>query len=129
MIARAAQMCEIPYFCKNTTTIERCLTPLSKDNKPIPGDIIWIPGHVMVIADLANNTLIEARGYKHGYGKVHEIPLNEEFKGINTYHDLINAYHNNKAIIRLDRNGNEQETIINLKLLQLTNKKSKRASL
>jgi len=129
MIARAAQMCGIPYFYKNTTTIKQFLTPLAKDNKLIPGDIIWIPGHVMVIASLTNNTLIEARGYEHGYGRVHEIPLNEEFKGINTYHDLINVYHNNKTIIRLDRNGNERETITNLKLLQLINKKNKQVSL
>jgi len=129
MIARAAQICGIPYFYKNTTIIERFLTPLAKGNKPIPGDIIWIPGHVMVVADFINNTLIEVRGYKHGYSKIHEIPLNEEFKGINTYHDLTNAYHNNKAIIRLDSSGNERETITSLKLLQLTSKKSKRVFL
>ena len=94
IIARVAQIYGIPYFYKNTTTIKQCLTPLARNSKLMTGDIIWVPGHVMIVADLTNHTLIEARGYDHGYGKVQEIPLNEEFKGINTYRDLIDAYHN-----------------------------------
>ena len=121
LIASAAQICGIPYFCKNSTTIKQCLTPLARNSKLMPGDIIWVPGHVMIVADLENHTLIEARGYGYGsgYGKVHEIPLNEEFKGINTYHDLIDAYHNKKIIIWLDRNGNERERVTDLALLRL----------
>ncbi len=119
IIARAAQICDIPYFYKNTTTIKQFLFPIT--NKLLQGDIIWIPGHVMVVADLEKNTLIEARGYNHGYGKIHEIHLHEEFKGINTYKDLIDAYHNKKTITRLDYDGNEQEKIKNFTLLRLIN--------
>ncbi|MGB8367272.1 MAG: hypothetical protein WCD44_02830, partial [Candidatus Babeliales bacterium] len=120
IIARSAQICNIPYFYKNTTTIKQFLSPITHINNLMPGDIIWIPGHVMVIADLKNNTLIEARGYNHGYGKIHEIPLSEEFKGISTYKELFNIYQNKKTITRLDHKGNEQEKINNLLLLRLT---------
>ena len=91
LIVRAAHIAGIPFFYKNTTTIAHYLKPITPNSSLQAGDVIWIPWHVMIVADLEKNTLIEARGYKHGYGKVPEIKLKKVFKNIKTYHDLQQA--------------------------------------
>jgi hypothetical protein len=119
IILRAAQMAGIPYFCKNTTAIAATLKPLSSNDKLQNGDLILIPGHVIVVADTQKNTIIEARGYDQGYGKVHEIPLREQFQNIHTFQQLVDAYRNKKPLIRLNRKGNVVQTISNYQLLKL----------
>lgn len=119
IILRAAQMAGIPYFCKNTSAIGATLKPLSNNEKLQNGDLILIPGHVIVIADTQKNTIIEARGYDQGYGKVHEIPLKEQFQNMHTFCDLVDAYRNKKPLIRLNRSGNVVQTIKNYQLLKL----------
>jgi len=106
LISRAAQVCNIPYYCKNSTTAAHILTALKKDEPLHPGDLLWFPGHLIVIADLDKHTLVEARSYDHGYGKVHEIPLAEQFEGINTYADLVYAYYNQISLKRRNKVGN-----------------------
>jgi len=105
LIARAAQICGLPYYYKNSITIKKNLTPVRHKEHLREGDIIWIPGHVMVVASLKNNTLIEARGYNHGYGKVHEIAVDKVFQGIDTFGQLIDCYNARKPVQRLDRKG------------------------
>lgn len=119
IILRAAQICSIPYFSKNTTTIAQCLSPLKVDEQLQEGDLILIKGHVMVISDMKKNLLIEARGYNHGYGKIHEIPLNQVFDGIETYNDLLNAFHEKKIIKRKDKNGKIRDSFSNLRLFSM----------
>jgi hypothetical protein len=119
VILRAAQICGIPYFCKNTTTIGQCLKPLQPENSLKNGDLILIKGHVMIVSDVAKNLLIEARSYGHGYGKLHEIPLNQVFDGIETYKDLCDTYYEKKAIKRKDKNGKFRDTFSNLQLFAM----------
>ncbi len=52
IISRAAQMCGIPYYFKNTYTLAHYLKSLSIDTHLQEGDLIWIPGHVMIVSDL-----------------------------------------------------------------------------
>jgi cell wall-associated NlpC family hydrolase len=119
LIARAAQMVGIPYFFKNTSTLAHYVPPLDKKHTLKDGDLIGTKGHVMVVSSIKNNTLIEARSYEHGYGRVHEIPLNRVFKDVNTYQDLIDAYFNKKTIYRIDKKGTVKDTIPEFKLLRL----------
>lgn len=119
IISRAAQMCGIPYFFKNTYTLAHYLKSLSIDMHLQEGDLIWIPGHVMIVSDIKNNKIIEARGYSSNYGIVHEIPLEEIFKNIKTYNDLIKAYHHQTPLIRLNREQQEVEEIKKYKILKL----------
>lgn len=119
LILRAAQLNGIPYFLKNSSTIAKRLRPLAPDKTVSIGDIIWVPGHVMIVSDLSNNMLIEARGHTHGYGKVQEIPLNKVFKGIETYADLAAAFFNKKPIVRIRRDGSCAETFRDFKILKL----------
>lgn len=116
LIARAAHIAGIPYFYKNTRTL---VTHLKTTEYLEDGDLMWICGHVMIVSDRKNNLLIEARGYSHGYGKVHEIALGKVFKGINTYNQLEQANIDHARITRIDKDGNDQDSCRDFKLLSL----------
>jgi len=105
LIARAAQIYGIPYFFKNTLTLARHLRPLVPGDILEEGDLLWYPGHVMIVSDIKNNLLIEAAGYPSGYGKVHMIPLHKKYAKIRTYDQLIKHYFNKKKLEILHRNG------------------------
>lgn len=119
VILRAAQICSITYFCKNTTTIAQCLQPLQQGAQLKNGDLILIRGHVMIVSDTAKNLLIEARSYGHGYGKLHEVPLNHVFDGMQTYDDLVNAYSTKQIVKRKDKDGKVRDTFSNLQLFSM----------
>lgn len=120
MIVRAAQLCTIPFFYKNTATMANHLPEIKQDMKIEEGDIIWFSGHVMIVSDLKKNKIIEARAYSQGYGKIHELPLNTVFKEIDTFEQLRKLAHENKKISRLQKDGTIAHTITNLKLFKLT---------
>ncbi|MEX0849823.1 MAG: hypothetical protein WD055_06335 [Candidatus Dependentiae bacterium] len=119
LIARAAQTAGIPYYYKNTTTLAHYLKPIQQKNAMHDGDLIWIPGHVMAIGSLTNNTVIEARHYSHGYGKLHEIPLQEIFKGIKTFDQLFDAVNKKQILQRLNKDGSVVQKIYDTKLLSM----------
>ncbi len=52
IIGRAAQICNIPFFYKNTLTLLKGLETLKKGEQLGEGDLIWYPGHVMVVSNL-----------------------------------------------------------------------------
>ncbi len=118
LILRAAQICQIPYFFKNSTTIAQYLNELKNDSLQ-DGDLIVIPRHVMLVSSVKNNLLVEARSYTHGYGKVQELPLKKVFQGINTYDDLIKAYRNERSIFRLNSDNVIAEIIPQIKLVKI----------
>lgn len=119
LIARAAHIAGIPYFVKNTTTISKDLEPLTKNDIIQNGDILVWRGHTAVISDVKKGLLIEARGYDHGYGIVHEIPFSEQFKDIHTTEQLKNAYFTKKQIPRLNKEGKKVSTIYDLQIMKL----------
>lgn len=119
LIARAAQICGLPYYFKNSTTIKKNLVPVSEKEKLREGDILWIPGHVMVVANIKQNTIIEARGYNHGYGKVHEIALNKVFQGVESFDQLIDLYKKKKPLQRLNNVGVRAHQVDSYVLLSL----------
>lgn len=120
LIARAAQIAGIPYFFKNTTTASYYLNTLALHEPIEAGDLLWIPGHVMVIVNMQTHTLIEARSYEHGYGKVHEIPLKQVFLGITNFNDLYKAYVEKRPLQRIDKSGIVRETFTDWKILKLS---------
>ncbi len=120
LICRTALMAGIYMPYKNSITMARNLREIHRVQDIKVGDVIWIPGHVMLVSSLEKNLLIEARHYLHGYGRVHEIPLAEEFAGIKTYADLIQAINQKKPIMRKDRHGNHVQKLHDIKILSLT---------
>lgn len=119
VIARAAQICGMPYFFKNTTTISKMLTELQTGQRLHNGDIILIKGHVMVVSDVKNNKLIEARSYAHGYGKLHEIELSKVFDEMYNYQELCNAFFGKKPLARKDIHGKIRDTFKDWKILTI----------
>ena len=119
VILRAAQCIGIPYFCKNSYTASMQLKPISTYQEIEIGDIIWIQGHVIVIADLERNTVIEARGYPHGYGKLQEMHIARAFEGITTIKQLADQLHTKKALKRLKKKGTVVATIPHYKILKI----------
>lgn len=119
LVVRAAHLCGIPYFCKNSSTIARCLQQLSVNESVSAGDLIIIRGHVMIISDVENNLLIEARSYAHGYGKLQEISVDKVFEGINTYTDLIAAYFKKQKVKRKDSDGKIRDFFDDLKIVKM----------
>lgn len=120
LVARAAQIAGMPYYFKNTTTLGEFMKPVSRNHPLEDGDLIWYPGHVMVVGSVANNTLIEAVGYNTGYGKLHEIPLSQVFKNITTYDQLVAALYAQKPITRLfAREEPAERTFNRFKLLSM----------
>lgn len=119
LIARATQMCQIPYFFKDSITILKHLKPLTEDDTIEAGDLIWFPGHVIVVSDIKNNLIIEARGYKSGHGKVHEIPISKMFKDIKNFNDLLDYHLNNRQLLLINKAGNVSARLDNFKILKL----------
>jgi len=120
IILRAAQLSGLPYFCKNSMTAYKTLPHLQQDGTIEAGDIIYIPGHVMVVSDLEKGLIVEARGYDHGYGKVHEIPLVQEFRDMHNFTDLQLAYQAKKPLVRLNKAGEVVQMVTNWTVLKLT---------
>jgi len=119
LIARVAQACGIPYFFKNTTTMVTKLEALQKTDILQDGDLMWMPGHVLAVASVKDNTIIEARSYGSGFGKIHELPLNQVFKNINSYDDLLRSYFANKPLGLLNKDKEVKSTLTSYKLLKL----------
>lgn len=105
LILRVAQICGMPYFCKNTATLAKNLKLLESNEALQEGDLIWYPGHTIIVSDLKKNLAIESEGYLQGYGKLHEIELSKLFENIGTYKDLIAAYRAKQKLNRLNVDG------------------------
>src|SRR3990167_2773484 len=102
LILRAAQIAQIPYLFKNTTTVGFNLKQLQSNEKIENGDLILFSGHIILISDVDKNLVIEARSKYDDYGYIHEIPLCQVFRGIETYADLRKAYETQEKLERLD---------------------------
>ena len=105
MLLRAAHIAGMPYFFKNSISVKRGLKKLTEHDQLQVGDLIWTPGHIMVVACLAPALIIEAVGYAKGYGKVQMVPLEKRFKDITTWHDLLGYYFTHKMPVELNNNG------------------------
>jgi hypothetical protein len=105
LVLRACQAVGIPYFYKNSSTLAHEL-PALKPNEPIlPGDLIWLPGHVIMITDPAKGLCVEARDYGQGYGKVQQIHISKLFQETTNFAQIKAAHHTGTPLSRIDRNG------------------------
>ena len=118
-IMRMAKIAGIDFPWKTTTAIERSLKPVNDNNDLQDGDIIWVPGHVMIASNIKRNELIESRAYASGYGCVHRISLEECFHGISTYDDLLDHYYNHIPVQFKNRDGSVASKKYPVKLLKL----------
>jgi cell wall-associated NlpC family hydrolase len=118
LVLRATQTVGIPYYYKNSSTLAHELPDIKKNEAIKPGDLIWLSGHVIIIADPAKNLCIEARDFGHGYGKVQLIHIKKLFKNISNFTQLKDAFHGNKLLTRIDKKGNVRRKY-RIKILKL----------
>ena len=119
LILRACQIAGIPYFYKNSTLAAQHLPYLCSYEDIMNGDILWIPGHVMIVSNKDNDELIEAAGYHKDYGEVHMLPLSKVFANITTYQQLKEFFLDEKTINILHKNGTIISTDKKIMILKL----------
>lgn len=118
-VMRMAKIAGIYFPWKTSTAIERGLKKLAPTDVLQNGDIIWVPGHVMIVSSVEKNELIEARAYSVGYGCVHRIKLENCFENIRTYADLLEHYHHNIPVKIKNKAGDVLVKEYTIKFLKL----------
>lgn len=119
-VMRMAQIAGLEFPWKTSAVMKQVLRELGKDDMLEEGDLIWTPGHVMIVSNIKNNEIIESRGYASGYGRVHRLTLKEFFDGIATYNDLLRVYRANEPIKIKNKQGKAADKSVNFTLLKLT---------
>lgn len=119
LITRAAHMTQIPLYATNTTQLKHTLKPLQKGEFPEDGDVLMWRGHATVISDIKKGLLVEARSYDSGYGKVHEIPFEQQLQGVTSTQKLVDAHFAKKPVQRLNKDGSKSHLIYDLEILKL----------
>lgn len=118
-VMRMAKIAGISFPWKTSTAIERGLKKLSHSDQLENGDVIWVPGHVMIVSNIEKNELIEARSYSVGYGCIHRISLKECFEDINNYAELSYRYFNTIPVKFKNKSGQVLDKTYIIKLLKL----------
>jgi len=119
LIFRLAQTSNISYYAKTAHAVTKLMPQLRHHEALQPGDIIWFPGHVMIIGNVEKNEIIEARGYESGHGDMHTITLAECFARIKNYADFRKAYIQKESLDLLTKDGYFQKTIPEFKIFKL----------
>lgn len=119
LVMRFAQIAGISFPWKTTSIIDRSLAVITNADTLENGDLIWVPGHIMIISSIENNELIEACGYSRGYGCVHKISLSQCFEGIESYNQLLDRYFSKQPIRLRNKEGGAIDKEHICKLLKL----------
>ena len=102
-ILRAAQAVDIPYFFKNSSTIFHNLKPVKNYCNLQDGDLLYTPGHIMMISNLKQNKIVEARSHWSGFGKLLETKLQDGFKDIKTFKQFFAQSQKGKRFCRINK--------------------------
>jgi len=119
-VMRMAQIAGLNFPWKTTDMIQKAKKRLTKHDQLKNGDLIWFQGHIMIVSNINNNEVIEARGYPSGYGRIHKIKLHDLFENIETYDDLLHYYYTKKSINLKNSDGKLLKKISSFQLLKLT---------
>lgn len=109
LVWRLASMSGVKHPYKTTLTLWEQGHVLTPDEQVEDGDLIVIPGHVMIVSNKEKNEIIHARGYQSGYGSVHRVSLENLFQGITTYDQLVDAYARHEQLGLLQRDKSLQK--------------------
>lgn len=118
LIMLAARTAGLPYPLKNTTTIVRNGSETKAVELEI-GDILWVPGHVLLVIDPHKGMLLEASHYTHGIGCVRSVHISKLFTAINSFADLEHAVKKKIPLKRQNRDGNVYQEIKQAKLISM----------
>ncbi len=127
LVWRLARICGIDeQVYKTTLPLAEKGHLLAEGERLEDGDLIVIPGHVMLVGSMKNNELIEASGYQFGYGSVHRVSLEQRFEGIVSYDKLVKAYRARQPLTLLQRDGSLQKQYPEFKLIKLCTTETQR---
>lgn len=119
LVSRAAQLVGIPYFSKNSFTASLILDELGSTEYPLEGDLIWMPGSLLIIKSIQNNTIVTTMSYSAGYGTLLELPLAAVFENIYNFNDLLAARTAHMPLTVLNSNGSTARIVEEFKILKL----------
>jgi hypothetical protein len=120
LIYRAAQLCELPFYYRNTHTAAKYMRSLARSEKIAAGDLIKVVGGMFVVSNVEKNTLITALSYSGNYGIILETTLDKLLRDIKSYDELVNAYHTNKSLQTLRTDGSPWNVIDQFTILKLS---------
>ncbi len=120
-VMRMAQIAGICFPWKTTSAMEKSLHAFSDEDVIEEGDLIWIPGHVMIISNCTKNEIIQSRSYSSGYGCVYRCAVSECLADINSLSELHEWYKQKKKIRLKNKRGMPAEKENPFKLLKLIN--------
>lgn len=103
-IVRLAQSCGIPLLARNTFTMLKLLAPVKPLAQAADGDLIYLPGHVLVIVSVAKNLVVEASGPEFGPGCVQCAHVSKVL-GVQSIAELVKKAAEGQKIDRLDLKG------------------------
>lgn len=127
LVWRLARICGIDeQVYKTTLALWENGHALADGEQLEDGDLIIIPGHVMLVGSVKKHELIEASGYQFGYGNVHRVALAQRFEGIASYDELVKAYRAHQPLTLLQRDGAVQKQYPEFKLIKLCTTETKR---
>lgn len=119
LIFRLCAMSGIEFPYKTTGVIRKKLQVITQKEDLQEGDLLWYPGHVMIVSDLKKNEVIEVRGYESGYGDLHILPLSQCFAGVKSFADLYKAYEEKKPLTLLNKDQKPMRQLEEFLFLQL----------
>jgi hypothetical protein len=118
-ILRAAQICSLPYFFKNTQAALQGMKKIKRIEALSEGDLIWIPGALFVISRINEERIIGMLGYQYGYGSLFATTLSHLFTGIKTFDDLLKAIKEKRSFSLKKPDGSIAREITECALLSL----------
>jgi hypothetical protein len=116
---RMSSMAGVRFPWKTTRAMRAALRPLLPDENLQKGDLIHVPGGVMIVADRDNDVIVRVSGYRWGKGCIHTCTVAEAFEGISTFDELLTVYRAGGTVLLKDRDGNPLEKEYELTLLKL----------
>lgn len=107
LVCLAARISGFKFYLRNSFMQNKYLEKVQSVGDIKNGDIIWIPGHVMII-NKDENSIIEAAGYEGNFNGLVENKIYKRFENINNLDDLINLKNEKKPLILISKNGNKK---------------------
>lgn len=107
LICLAARISGFKFYLRDSFIQNKYLEKVNDINEIKNGDIIWIPGHVMII-NKNENTIIESVGYDSKFNGLVENKIYKRFENINNLNDLINLKNEKNPLILISKDGNKK---------------------
>jgi hypothetical protein len=109
LVCLAARIAGFDFYLRNSFAQMKYLKKLDlKKDEIKKGDILWIPGHVIIL-DPENDCCIESASYSSGYCGVVKNKLRDRFENIEFFDDFVDLKISNEPLKIKSKNGKISE--------------------